>query len=224
MPAPPSVVAFVPVWGNARSGRGISNLDKAQAFARDYPPGSELTREAFCNWAAGQGYLSAPPSQSNQPLWLQHQHRTADLLKKIRTSARSPVMQGSPSGPYRIDGKRMLKVVALDEMHLINPEATRPIETMTRHVHQQLKHEFQSADWAQFSPATRYQAEEMYREHEYWEEDLKVQRKRQYERLERTRRVIEQERNARQMQLALAAPENDDGLGIDASTMDDLGL
>lgn len=210
MPAPPTVVAFVPAWGNARPARGISNLDKAQAFVRDYPPGSELTRDAFCNWAAGQGYLSAPPSRSNQPLWLQYQHQQCDLMKKIRGSARSPAMQGSPSGPYRIDGgrgNRALKVVALDETHLINPEASRPIETMTHHVLQQLKHEFQSADWSQFSPATRYQAEELYREHEYWEEDLKVQRKRQYERLERTRRVIEQERNSRQQQLPLPAPE-----------------
>jgi len=224
---PLNVVAFVPVWGKSRSGRGQSNIDKAEVFLTDHPPGTVLPRIDFCAWAEAKGYLGPAPSPSNKGEWLQYRHMQCDLLKKIRHSAASPQMQGILSGPYRITGgrgKAPLCVEALDEKNLLDPDRSRPIETLIHTVKQKYQHELQSVEWVNLSPGVRHQAEEAYRDFQYLEEDFDRQRRRNCDRLERTLRMIEQERNARQMQLALAAPENDDGLGIDAPTMDDLGL
>ena len=186
----------LPLWGRANPKRGLPHVEKALAFIRDFPPETSLDRDEFGTWAETRKYLTIAYRSDGPALWQDYVMKRGKLLQQIRRGAVSPRMQGSGVGPFRVRtvARNLLRVEALNEKRLINPQTNAPVQSMINHVKRMLAYEFQSAEWWQLPEQLRHLAELVFKRVEHWQEDVEKEHFRMNEMLQQTMRAIAEAR------------------------------
>lgn len=170
-------VVVRPIWGVPRANRGKSHLNKALDFIVVFPLGTNLSRLQFQNWAIGAGYLPPAPVPPSGDLWTAFIQKRTYLIDAVRYGARSPLMRGQPSGPFRIVTRpqHMLQVLPLDDDHLVDPNRiSDPIESLYGSLKRKFQEELQAAEWDKISPMTKFIAEDYYGDLESRARQMKI--------------------------------------------------
>ena len=186
----------LPLWGKANPKRGLPHVEKALAFIKNFPPETSLDRDRFGKWAETQGYLTVAARSDGPAPWQDYVLKRGKLLQQIRRGAISPRMQEYNTGPFRVRtvAQNLLRVEALNEKRLINPETNAPVQSMINHVKRTLSYEFQSAEWWQLPEQLRHLAELVFKRVEHWQEDVEKEHFRMNEMLQQTMRAIAEAR------------------------------
>jgi hypothetical protein len=151
-------------WGRASEKRGLSHLDIAMEFVKDFPIGVIISAADFDNWAQRHGLLNTPtnaPKRSDA--WMAHLHRRHELRYRINRSGSHPRLTELGSTPFSMDtiGQGTYEIRA-PQVAAAQTTLPKKIVSLTNNKRKQLAYLMESSDWPAIPPHERAMAESIY--------------------------------------------------------------
>lgn len=171
------------LWGRANdrrgiayTGNGVSYVEYATDFVRQFPIGTTLSTQQFDEWLQGRGLLRIPlPNVSkNSDAWLGHLQRRHQHREKINKAATHPRMWGRGSTPFIVAAYAGGYEVQAPHAAAARSHAVDRIASLTVTKRRELAYLMQSADFTQLPPHERMRAEEVFQAIEEFAEDTKI--------------------------------------------------
>ena len=150
-------------WGEANPQRGVAYMEHAVAFAKLFPPESELSRAQWDQFLCMRNLLTVPNEGPGTDTWMAHILRRNRLRSRINQAAQHPNITTNygvqtykiESAPRRYIVRPVLDVATDDDMG-------RYVEGKVKHKRKQLDIALQGLDLSALTPIERHTVEQTF--------------------------------------------------------------